>query len=82
MAGGDREDFGQQTWWRIFLRTIAQDGSQGRPLTSAPWDFSARTSSSRAYESGGILASQRHERILGRPDYTGSQNTIGNDYPP
>ncbi len=52
-----REDFGQQTWWRIFLRTTAQDGSQGRPLRFAPWDFSARTSSSQAFENGGRLAS-------------------------
>ncbi len=48
-----REDFGQQTWWRIYLRTLAQDGSQGRPLTRLPWDFSARAGSSRAYEEGG-----------------------------
>ncbi|MBI4730543.1 MAG: PD40 domain-containing protein [Chloroflexi bacterium] len=50
-----REDFGQQTWWRIYLRTSAQDGSQGRPLTQLPWDFAARTGSSQAYENGGAL---------------------------
>lgn len=50
-----REDFGQQTWWRIYLRVAAQDGSQGRPLTQLPWDFSARTGSSKAYEEGGAL---------------------------
>jgi TolB protein len=50
-----REDFGQQTWWRIYLRTSAQDGSQGRPLTQLPWDFDARTGSSQAYENGGAL---------------------------
>lgn len=50
-----REDFGQQTWWRIYLRTAAQDGSQGRPLQQAPWDFSARTGSPKAYEDGGAL---------------------------
>jgi TolB protein len=50
-----REDFGQQTYWRIYLRTAAKDGSQGMPLTKTPWDFSARTTSSDAYENGGQL---------------------------
>ncbi len=50
-----REDFGQQTYWRIYLLTAAQDGSQGMPLTQMPWDFSARTTSSDAYENGGQL---------------------------
>ena len=50
-----REDFGQQVYWRIYLRTTAQDGSQGMPLTQVPWDFSARTTSSSAYENGGQL---------------------------
>lgn len=50
-----REDFGQQTFWRIYLRTSAQDGSQGRPLVQAPWDFSARTGSPKAFEAGGAL---------------------------
>jgi TolB protein len=50
-----REDFGQQVYWRIYLRTNAQDGSQGMPLTQVPWDFSARTTSSFAYENGGQL---------------------------
>jgi len=52
-----REDFGQQVYWRIFLRTAAQDGSQGMPLTQIPWDFSARATSSSAYENGGQLMS-------------------------
>lgn len=50
-----REDFGQQIYWRIYLHTISQDGSQGMPLTQVPWDFSARTTSSSAYENGGQL---------------------------
>jgi TolB protein len=50
-----REDFGQQVYWRIYFRTAAQDGSQGVPLTEVPWDFSARTTSSTAYENGGQL---------------------------
>jgi len=48
-----REDFGQETFWRIYLFTRAQDGSQGMPLTQLPWDFSARSTSSIAYENGG-----------------------------
>jgi TolB protein len=51
-----REDFGQATYWRIYLRTTAQDGSQGAPLTQIPWDFSARTGGPVAYENGGKLA--------------------------
>jgi TolB protein len=50
-----REDFGQQTYWRIYLRTTAQDGSRGAPLNQVPWDFSARTGDSVAYENGGRL---------------------------
>jgi TolB protein len=50
-----REAFGQQTYWRIYLRATAQDGSQGSPLDQIPWDFSARTADSSAYESGGKL---------------------------
>ncbi len=51
-----REDFGQETYWRIYLRTTAQDGSQGAPLTEIPWDFGARTGDPVAYENGGRLA--------------------------
>jgi TolB protein len=51
-----REDFGQQTYWRIYLRTTAQDGSEGAPLTQVPWDFNARTGDPVAYENGGRLA--------------------------
>jgi TolB protein len=50
-----REDFGQQTYWRIYLRTTAQDGSEGVPLSHIPWDFSARTGGPDAYENGGRL---------------------------
>ena len=52
----NREDFGQETYWRIYLRTTAQDGSQGAPLSQVPWDFSARSGSPVAYENGGQLA--------------------------
>lgn len=49
-----REDFGDQTYWRVFIKTRQQDGSQGKPLTDFPWDFNARfTEDTTAYEQGG-----------------------------
>jgi TolB protein len=53
-----REDFGQQTYWRVFISTRAQDGSQGEPLHQLPWDFSTRYGSNpAAFEQGGSLTS-------------------------
>jgi TolB protein len=50
-----REDFGSQTYWRVFVRTRFQDGTQGMPMTSQPWDFLARHSGDPwAYEQGGM----------------------------
>jgi TolB protein len=52
-----REEYGAETYWRIYLRTRFQDGTQGRPLRSLPWDFSARNGDDpRYYEQGGALA--------------------------
>jgi len=34
-----RQDVGQRTYWRLFIRCRVQDGSQGRPLTDRPWVF-------------------------------------------
>jgi TolB protein len=52
-----REDLGGQTYWRVFLKTRFQDGSQGQPLDELPWDISARYGSDpRLYEQGGALA--------------------------
>ena len=49
-----REDYGTQTYFRIFLRTRYQDGSQGMPLKDLPWDLFTRFSGDpRAYEQGG-----------------------------
>lgn len=51
-----REDFGQQTYWRVYLRARFQDGSQGRPIYDQTWDFDARYSGDpNIYESGGVL---------------------------
>lgn len=51
-----REDFGSSTYWRIFLRTRLQDGSQGTALHHLPWNFDARyTGNPIYYEEGGAL---------------------------
>jgi TolB protein len=52
-----REDYGPETYWRIYLRARFQDGSQGMPLHHLPWDFNARYSGRPLpYEQGGALA--------------------------
>jgi len=52
-----REDIGGQTFWRIFLRTVAQDGSQGEPLRRLPWDLLSRYNiDPQAYDQGGMYA--------------------------
>jgi TolB protein len=49
-----REDMEGQTYWRLYLRPQAQDGSQGEPLHSLPWDLDARYSlDPSAYDDGG-----------------------------
>ncbi|MBW8011598.1 MAG: hypothetical protein FVQ83_10220 [Chloroflexi bacterium] len=53
-----REDYAGVTYWRIYLKTRFQDGSQGRPLYTLPWNFSARFSGNpEYYEQGGAPAS-------------------------
>ncbi|MFN2290853.1 MAG: hypothetical protein ACK2UC_06665 [Anaerolineae bacterium] len=34
-----RQDLGPNLYWRIYLRTAKQDGSQGEPLKENPWLF-------------------------------------------
>lgn len=51
-----REDIGQRTYWRLFIRCRNQDGSQGRPLTLRPWVFwfvLDKEKEPEAYEAGG-----------------------------
>jgi TolB protein len=51
-----KEEYNGQTYWRVFLKTRYQDGSQGMPITRPTWDLNARyTGGSRAYEDGGRL---------------------------
>ena len=42
--GGDRivfvrEDIGYRTFWRVYLKPQAQDGTRGEPLREAPWEL-------------------------------------------
>jgi len=49
-----REDFGAQTYWRLYLRAQLQDGSLGEPLRDLPWDLGARYNlDPKIYEQGG-----------------------------
>ncbi len=53
-----REDFGPQTYWRLYVRTQMQDGSQGIPLHDPPWDLNARYDlDPHSYEQGGKYGS-------------------------
>lgn len=45
---------GQNQFWRLYVRTAAQDGTQGEPLHALPWDFQARSSGTPSeYDAGG-----------------------------
>ncbi len=49
-----REDIGDQTYWRVYLRAFGQDGSQGEPLRETPWDLTARYNlNPQDYDQGG-----------------------------
>ncbi len=51
-----REDYGPETYWRVYLRTRFQDGSQGKPLKHLPWNFDARYSGDPVtYDQGGAV---------------------------
>lgn len=51
-----REDFGAQTYWRVFVRTAEQDGSQGEPLRTPSWDFQVRYDGDpQFYDQGGSI---------------------------
>jgi TolB protein len=54
-----KEDYGSESYWRVYLRARFQDGSQGVPLKSFPFDLDARHSGEpRAYEDGGVRQSE------------------------
>jgi TolB protein len=49
-----REDFGAETYWRVYIKPLFQDGSAGIPLHDLPWNFDARNNGDAvAYEEGG-----------------------------
>jgi TolB protein len=49
-----REDFGGETYWRVYVRAVRQDGSLGEPLRASPWNFEARyLGTPSVYDSGG-----------------------------
>ncbi len=51
-----REDFGGQTYWRIYVRSAEQDGSQGEPLRTPSWDFQVRYEGTpQFYDQGGSI---------------------------
>ncbi len=52
-----REDFGAQTYWRLYLRAQLQDGTLGIPLHDLPWDLQARYNlDPQVYEQGGTYS--------------------------
>jgi len=49
-----REDFGADTYWRVYIKAFYQDGSAGMPLHEQPWDFNSRYDGNTIlYEQGG-----------------------------
>jgi TolB protein len=49
-----RENYGIETYWRVYIRSLYQDGSSGIPLHDQPWDFNSRYSGdTTTYERGG-----------------------------
>jgi TolB protein len=53
------DPIGAKDYWRLYVRTALQDGSQGEPLRDLPWDFDARSSGTpSAFDNGGQYYSQ------------------------
>jgi hypothetical protein len=50
-----REDEGNVTYWRVFVRAAEQDGSMGEPLREGVWDLTARQEDGHAMVEGGEL---------------------------
>ncbi len=49
-----REDVNAEVHWRVYLRASQQDGSQGEPLTDAPWNISVNARANVAPGQGGL----------------------------
>jgi TolB protein len=57
-----REDFGAETYWRVYVKASPQDGSLGEPLRVRTWDFTTRyTGDPTTYDRGGSLKSSLPE---------------------
>lgn len=53
------EEFGGQTYWRVYLRSAADDSGLGVPLSEYPWYLSARFGGSQnAFQSGGAFSDE------------------------
>jgi TolB protein len=50
-----REDVGGTTFWRVYIKAKAQDGSLGEPLRISPWNLNARSNGGLATAQGGEL---------------------------
>lgn len=51
-----REMYHGTIYWRVWIRARYQDGSQGEPMRTRPWNLDARFSGDpRAYEEGGAV---------------------------
>jgi TolB protein len=69
-----REDEGNVTYWRVYIRAAEQDGSMGEPLREGVWDLNARQEEGRAMVEGGELK----ERIPS--GYYVDFTTLASDY--
>jgi TolB protein len=69
-----REDIGNATYWRVFLRAAEQDGSLGEPLRARTWNLHARREGGRAEVEGGALEEQVP------PGYYVDFTTLARDY--
>ncbi len=69
-----REDEGNVTYWRVFIRAAEQDGRMGEPLREGVWDLHARQQDGRAMVDGGELK----ERIP--TGYYVDFTTLASDY--
>jgi TolB protein len=71
-----REDFGADTYWRVYIRALYQDGSAGVPLHDQPWNFDSR------YNGNTIIYEQGGEKQASVPkgywiDFTERANSYG-----
>jgi TolB protein len=65
-----REDIGYTTYWRVFLKAMKQDGTQGEPLKQSPWQMI--TGADASAEGGRLKAIP--------PGYYVDLTTLASDY--